>query len=73
MNIKKLFVKLIEHDNELKRLAASEVNAKKKEKVKEVKWDIFLKALSSKTKKEEDDIDSYDNDSSKEEETWVVF
>lgn len=37
LDITKLFGKLVEHENELKRLADSEVKSKKKEKVKEEK------------------------------------
>lgn len=41
LDIIKLFGKLIGHENELKQLVASEVNAKKKDMVKEYKWDLI--------------------------------
>lgn len=46
LDIIKLFGKLVEHENELKRLTDSEVKSKKKEKGKEEKHDIYLKASS---------------------------
>lgn len=64
--------KLTELENELNRLAASEVSFKNKDKFKEAKLNIFLKDLSSKTKKLDDDSDRYDEDSSKEEEMGVI-
>lgn len=63
-----MFKKLTEHENELKRLAASEINTKKKEKVKEEKWDIFLNASSFKGRKLEEDDDRSRKDYSEEEE-----
>lgn len=64
--------KLTELENELNRLAASEVSFKNKDKFKEAKLNIFLKDLSSKTKKVDDDSDRYDKDSPKEEEVVVI-
>lgn len=66
MDVAKLCRKLTEHENELKRLNVSEVNAKKIEKMKEEKRDIFVKTLPSKTMKVENDSESSDGDSSKE-------
>lgn len=52
-----LFGKLTEHGNELKRLEASESNAKRKDKNKEERNNISIKALTSKVKIEEDEED----------------
>lgn len=59
---------MIEHENELKFLTTSELSSKNKEKVKENDWDISLKTLPSKTNKVDDNSDSSDEGSSKDEE-----
>ena len=51
LDITKLLGKLPEHENELKQLADREVKSKKKEKGKEEKQDLSLKASSSRVKK----------------------
>lgn len=51
LDITNLFGKLVEHENELKRLADNEVSLKNKEKGKEEKQDLSLKVSSSKMKK----------------------
>lgn len=51
LGIRKLFRKLVEHENQLKWLTDSEVNWKNKEKAKEEKHNISLKASSSKGNK----------------------
>lgn len=73
LDITTLFGKLIEHAHELKRLEAREVNAKKKEKLREEKRSISLKAFASKAKVKEDDKSTSHDDSSKEEYmNWFV-
>lgn len=69
LDITKLFGKLAEHGNELKWLTEREVKSKKEDKVNEEKQNLSLKTSSSRTEKIKDEDDSFDEGSSKEEET----
>lgn len=68
-----MFGKITKHENELKRLANSKVNSKKKDKGKEEKYDLSFKASSSKTKNSKEESDNYDEESSKEEEMGLFL
>lgn len=61
MDITKLFGKLVEHENKLKRLADIEVKSKKKEKGKEEKQNISLKYSTSKVKTLNEESDNSDD------------
>lgn len=50
-----MFGKLAKHENEMKRLIDREVKSKKKEKFKEEKQNIYLKATSSKGNKSKEE------------------
>lgn len=56
----KLFGKLSESENEMIRLADREVKSKKKEKGKEEKRDLYLKASSSKASQSKEESDKFD-------------
>lgn len=60
LDITKLFRKLVEHENELKRLTDCKVKPKKKEKRKEEKMDLSFKASSSKGKKSKEKSNTFD-------------